>query len=229
VSRRQLVQGAGALGLGLLAGCGRWPGQASPGKRVYRLGYLGDALPLSFREGLHDLSYFEDQNLLVEYRDPGDRSDRFPPMAAELVALQVDIVVSPGSAGIRAAKDATATIPIVNLGGGRDLVEMGAVATLARPGGNVTGLTSAQDSLIGKRLQLLKEVAPAIRRVAMLWDSNVEGGFRRSLYDEPARELGIEILVVALSGPPRRDWPPSLYSISYLAFTLTWRPCELAA
>jgi putative tryptophan/tyrosine transport system substrate-binding protein len=201
-SRRQLVQGAGAVSLGLLAGCGRPSSGTQSPPRVYRLGWLGSgALPQPFREGLQELGYVEGQNLVVELRDPGERSDRAAQVAAALVTAQVDVIAAPGSEGVRAAKEVTSTIPIVGLGGGGDLVSLGHVESLARPGANVTGLTNPNDSLIGKRLQLLMEAAGPLARVVVLWDGTVPVGLRRPLYEDPARELGLDLLVADLREP----------------------------
>src|SRR5439155_26959468 len=136
-SRRQFVQGAGlalvAPVLALLGGCrASWPQAQSP-VHVYRVGYLGPAqqLPPAFREGLRELGYVEGQNLLVEPRDAEGRADRLADLAAELVALQVDVIATASSLQVTAAKAATTAIPIVNLGGGADLVDAGLVESLA--------------------------------------------------------------------------------------------------
>ena len=125
----------------------------------------------AIRVALRERGYIEGQNIATEYRYAEGKLDRLPELAAELVRLKVDIiVVSGGDPLIRAAKNATKTIPIVMTGGGTDPVEAGLVESLARPGGNVTGLTNLVRELGGKRLELLKEAVPKIARVAVLYD-----------------------------------------------------------
>ncbi len=152
--------------------------RAQQPKKVPRIGYLssGDAASESARaEGirlaLRERGYIEGQNIAIEYRYAEGKRDRFPELAAELVRLKVDIIVVAGGATwIRAAKNATKTIPIVMAGDGSDPVEAGLVESLARPGGNVTGLTNLTRELGGKRLELLKEAVPKLARVAVLYD-----------------------------------------------------------
>ena len=120
---------------------------------------------------LRERGYIEGQNIAIEYRYAEGKVDRFPELAAELVRLKVDIIVVAGGATrYRAAKNATKTIPIVMTGGGSDPVEAGLVESLARPGGNVTGITNLTRELGGKRLELLKEAVPKVARVAVLYD-----------------------------------------------------------
>jgi putative tryptophan/tyrosine transport system substrate-binding protein len=146
--------------------------------KVPRIGYLsgGDAASESIRAeairlALRELGYIEGQNIAFEYRYAEGKRDRFPEFAADLVRLKVDIiVVTGGNRIIPAAKNATKTIPIVMTGAGVDPVEAGFVASLARPGGNVTGLTNLGVEVGGKRLELLKEAVPKIARVAVLYD-----------------------------------------------------------
>jgi putative tryptophan/tyrosine transport system substrate-binding protein len=152
--------------------------QAQQPKKVSRLGYLSpvDAATDSpraegIRLALRELGYIEGQNIAIEYRYAEGRPDREPELAAELVRLKVDIiVVATGDRYIRAAKNATRTIPIVMMGQGSDPVKAGLVESLARPGGNVTGLTALTRELGGKRLELLKEAVPKVARVAVLYD-----------------------------------------------------------
>ena len=123
------------------------------------------------RLALRELGYIEGQNIATEYRYAEGKRDRFPELAAELVRLKVDIiVVAGGDSTVRAAKNATKTIPIVMAGPGSDPVEAGLIDSLARPGGNVTGITSLSGELSGKRLELLKEAVPKLVRVAVLYD-----------------------------------------------------------
>jgi len=153
--------------------------EAQQPKKVTRIGYLyqgdrvGDSTRIeAIRQALRELGYTEGQNIAFEYRYAEGKRDRFPELAAELVHLKVDIIVGPsGSAPIRAAKNVTKTIPIVMMSLATDPVEAGFVESLARPGGNVTGLTTLSRELGGKRLELLKEAVPKIVRVAVLYDA----------------------------------------------------------
>jgi putative ABC transport system substrate-binding protein len=147
-------------------------------KKVPRIGYLSSFDPPSdsagseaIRLALRERGYIDGQNIAIEYRYGEGKPDRYPGLATELVRLKVDIIVVAGGDGpIRAAKNATKTIPIVMVGPGIDPVEAGYIESLARPGGNVTGLTNLGRELGGKRLELLKEAVPKLARVAVLYD-----------------------------------------------------------
>jgi putative ABC transport system substrate-binding protein len=159
------------LALGVIA-------EAQQPKKVPRIGYLSVSDPAresaraeAIRLGLRELGYIEGQNIATEYRYAEGKRDRFPELTAELVHLKVDIiVVAGGDRVILAAKNATKTIPIVMVGQGLDPVRAGLVESLARPGGNVTGITNLSRELGGKRLELLKESVPKVARVAVLYD-----------------------------------------------------------
>jgi putative tryptophan/tyrosine transport system substrate-binding protein len=175
VNRRQVVQGAGAVGLGLLAGCGRWPGQAPVPSKVPHIGYLttggsGSREQEGFFQGLGELGYTEGQNLFVERRFAEGRPERLPAMAVELAQFPVDVIAAAGARAISAAKEATSTIPIIMTGTG-DPVELEFIGSLAHPGGNITGLSHLAGPLAGKRLELLRELVPGVSRLAVLWDS----------------------------------------------------------
>jgi putative ABC transport system substrate-binding protein len=165
IDRRMFLAGTGAV---LVAAP-----LAVEGQQAARIGYLAmnlDANPRyrdAFRQGLRDLRYVEGRNLVIEYRDAEGKPERLAAGAAELVALNVDVIVAPGTLGALAAKRATATIPIVvpTIG---DPVADGLVKSLARPGGNVTGLSNLTGDLVGKCMQLLKEAVPGATRVAVL-------------------------------------------------------------
>jgi putative tryptophan/tyrosine transport system substrate-binding protein len=180
VSRRQFVQGTGLVSLGWLAGCGQLPGQAQAPTRIPRVGYLMSSVPAAspqvaaFSAGLTELGYVEGQNIVVEYRFAKGREDRLPALAAELVQLPVDAIVTGGPPATLAAHRATHTIPIVQAVG-PDLVDIGLAASLARPGGNVTGHSPLRTQLTGKRLELLKETVPTASRVAALGNPGVPG------------------------------------------------------
>jgi len=176
--------------------------EAQQPKKVHRIGYLSawDAASESSRaEGIRlallKLGYIDGQNVSIEYRYAEGKRERYPELAAELVRLKVDIIVLAGGLiPIQAAKEATKTIPIVMTGGGADPVKTGLVESLARPGGNVTGITNLQTYLNGKRLELLKESVPKLARVAVLYDPAVPAG-RQLIHDLPvaARVLGLSI------------------------------------
>ncbi|HEY7553721.1 MAG TPA: ABC transporter substrate-binding protein, partial [Candidatus Binatia bacterium] len=154
------------------------PVQAAQPAKIPRIGYLSNtdaatdsARAEGIRLALRDLGYIEGQNIAFEYRYAEGKVDRAPEHAAELVRLKVDIiVVASGDPWIRAAKNATKTIPIVMVGVGSDPVRAGFVESLARPGGNVTGITNIAIELSGKRLELFKEAVPKLSRVAVLYD-----------------------------------------------------------
>ena len=158
--------------------------EAQQPKKVFLIGYLSSFDPASDSHGteairlaLRERGYIEGQNIVFEYRYAEGKLDRQPELAAELVRLKVDIIVAAGTdRTVRAAKNATKTIPIVMMGSGSDPVEIGLIESLARPGGNVTGLTNLNRELGGKRLELLKEAVPKIARVAVLYDPAIPTG-----------------------------------------------------
>ena len=198
VSRRRLVQGASVAGLGLLAGCGRLPGQTQESTRIPRIGFLvgssaADAATrvAAFQEGLRALGYVEGETVTVEYRYGGGSSEQLPELAADLVRLPADVLVVQGVSAAFAAQRATSVIPIVLANAG-DAVAAGLVASLARPGGNITGLSMMAELLAAKQLELLKETVPSLSEVAVLW--NPTNPFNESQLREveaAARVLGV--------------------------------------
>jgi putative ABC transport system substrate-binding protein len=145
---------------------------------------------------LRELGYIEGQNIAIEYRYGEGKRDRASELVADLVRLKVDIiVVAGGGAWVQAAKNATKTIPIVMVGSGVDPVKLGLVESLARPGGNVTGITNLARELGGKRLELLKEAVPKVARVAVLYDPAIPGSTSEVKEDLPvaARALGLTV------------------------------------
>jgi len=169
-----------ALSAMLLALCLPAEAQQQP-KKIYRIGYLWPTRPTSpdlgtdaFRRGLRELGYIEGQNLVFEFRFADGKVDRLPALATELVRLNVDVVVAVGGPSIQAAKKATETIPIVMTNAG-DPVDQGFIVSLARPGGNITGLSSLTHDLAGKRLELLKETVAKLSRLAVLWHPEAAG------------------------------------------------------
>jgi putative ABC transport system substrate-binding protein len=158
-------------------------GEARQPNKVPRIGYLSSGNPTSestgseaIRLALRERGYIEGQNIAIEYRYAEGKRDRLPELVAELVRLKVDIIVVAGGGNwVQAAKNATKTIPIVMVGPGTDPVKAGFVESLARPGGNVTGVTNLNQELGGKRLELLKEAVPKIASVAFLYDPAASG------------------------------------------------------
>lgn len=179
------------------------PAEAQPAKKVFRLGYLAANDPTfdaarddAIRAALHALGYVKGQNIVVEYRYAAGKVDRLPVLAAELASLKVDVILAAGGTNIvRAAMSATKTIPIVMMGSGVDPVEAGLVESLARPGGNVTGITNLVASLAGKRLELLRDAVGKVNRVAVLWDPRQPGNVREIKDELPvaARELRVTL------------------------------------
>ena len=187
ISRRQVILalGASALAAPLAAGAQR-PTKVTP------IGYLsGPSLSANaarieaFRQGLRELSYVEGKNIVVEWRSADGERDRLPALAAELVGLKVAVIVTGGGALTRAAKAATSKIPIV-MTNDPDPVGDGFVASLARPGGNITGLSTFAPELSGKRLEILREVVPKLSRVAVLGSSTATGYAQTLKEIEPA-------------------------------------------
>jgi putative ABC transport system substrate-binding protein len=156
--------------------------EAQPAAKVYRIGLLDFSAPdvarqawwNAFRQQMRELGYVDGQNVRFEPRWGQGDDDRLPKLAAELVGLKVDLIVTGGSNAAIAAKRATSTIPIV-MASGSDPVAVGLVASLRQPGGNVTGMTSINSELAGKRLELLRNVAPRASRIAILWDERDAG------------------------------------------------------
>jgi putative ABC transport system substrate-binding protein len=214
-SRRAFVQSAGAVGLALVAGCGLLPSHAQRPARVARLGILSqssanDAVSSpqheAFREGLRDLGYVEGQNLVLEFRYADTELERLPDLAAELVRLPVDIlVVGSGEPAIRAAKQASETLPIVFPSSSAP-VETGIVASLARPGGNATGLSDVGPELSAKRLQMLRDALPGLAQVGVLWSPQFAGSalqFQETESAAPA--LGLDLLPLPTPGAEELD------------------------
>jgi putative ABC transport system substrate-binding protein len=171
-------------------------GQQAP--KVRRIGYLftGFQPPKEFLEAMDRLGYVEGKNIAYENRAAEGQEERLPELAAELVRLNVDVIVAPGGAAGLAAKEATKAVPVVFMGGG-DPVDLGIVKSLARPGGNVTGITEISPELTGNRLELLKETFPKISTVAVLVRAGAPGitGQLRKLETE-ARALGFKLQIV---------------------------------
>ncbi len=170
-----------------------------PGK-AYRIGYISNGpgmrknSEVELQEALHKLGYIQGQNTVIEWRFSKGEVTRLPELARELVGLKVDCLVAMGIAPTRAAMQATSTIPIVMGNADDDPVRLGLIASLARPGGNVTGIISMASDLAGKRLELLKETIPSLSRVAILWDPRGPGGAGHARESEDiAPRLGLQL------------------------------------
>jgi putative ABC transport system substrate-binding protein len=181
--------------------------QAQQPKKVPRVGYLSSLSASSdstrneaFRQGLKELGYIEEKNFVIEYEFAQGKLDRLPDLAGELVRLKVDVIVVGGSTATRAAKNVTKLIPIVMINV-TDPVVLGFVASLARPGGNITGLSNLAPELGGKRLELLKEIVPQLSRVAVLGDPNSPAyGPQMNEIEIAARALGLQLQPVEVRG-----------------------------
>jgi ABC-type uncharacterized transport system substrate-binding protein len=188
--------------------------EAQQAAKIARIGYLGSRNPAvshlheAFLQGLRDLGYVDGRNIVIEYRDAKGQFERSPALAAELVVLKVDIIVVAATPVAQAAKQATKTIPIVFIALG-DPVTSGLVTSLARPGGNVTGSSFFSPELVGKRLELLKEAAPGLNRVAVLWQpGDVPERTAKDLLKEAdiaAQALGVQVQFVEARGPADFD------------------------
>jgi putative ABC transport system substrate-binding protein len=188
--------------------------EAQQAAKVARIGWLGDNpaatphLRVAFRQGLSDLGYVEGRNVVIEYRDAEGKFERFPALAAELVALKVDVIVTANVLAALAAKQATRTLPIV-FASAADPVTSGLVTSLARPGGNVTGLSSLVPELVGKCLELLTQAIPGVSRVAVLWHPGALGeGTEKDMLkraEVAARALGVRLQFVEVRGPADFD------------------------
>ncbi len=195
------------VALGLLAA--PLAAEAQQSAKVPRIGYLGYSSPAlehvgAFRQGLRDLGYAEGQSIAIEYRSAGGKPQRLPELAAELVGLKVDVIVTLATPGALAAKQATNTIPII-VAAMADPVGDGLVASLARPGGNITGLTFLGPELVPKRLELLKEAVPGVTRVAVLWHPGVysERTMRDMIKETEgaAQVLGVKLQLLGARSP----------------------------
>jgi putative tryptophan/tyrosine transport system substrate-binding protein len=188
---------------------------AQQAAKVPRIGYLANYPPGAFPElheaflqGLRDLGYVEGRNVVIEYRDAEGKFERLPALAAQLLALKVDVIVAPTTAAALAVKQATSTLPTVFAVAG-DPVGSGLVTSLARPGGNVTGLSLLLPGLVGKCLELLKQADPGVSLVAVLWrPGGYPGRTEKDMLKEAdvaARALGMRLQFVEARGPEDFD------------------------
>jgi putative ABC transport system substrate-binding protein len=186
--------------------------QAQQPKKVPRIGFLSGGSPTTsparyevFRQRLRELGYVEGNNIVIEYRWAEGKLDRFPALAAELVRLKVDVIVTWGPTATHSAKEVTNTIPIV-MANDADPVASGVVANLARPGGNITGLSTLSPELSGKRLELLKEIVPKLSRVAVLGAStSTSSALALKETELAAGALGVKLQYLDVLGPKDID------------------------
>jgi putative tryptophan/tyrosine transport system substrate-binding protein len=182
--------------------------EAQPPTHVHRIGTLSalgttpgrNPFVEAFLEGMRALGYVEGQNFVLEYRGAEGQFEGFPDLAAELVRLKADVIVAQGTPAALAAKHATTMIPVVMVGVG-DPVGSGLVASLARPGGNITGLSNLSPDLVGKQLEFLKDVRPTVSRVAVLWNpANPAHALMVRAADVAAQALGVQLHLVEARG-----------------------------
>jgi ABC-type uncharacterized transport system substrate-binding protein len=199
---RTMLSALSFLGALILPLC--LPADAQQPGKIPTIGFMRGGSPTdpeveAFRQGLRELGYVEGKNIVIEFRNTEGKTDRFASVAAELVCLKVDVIVAAGgSAVVLAAKPATDTIPIVMTNPG-DPVAIGVVASLARPGGNVTGLTSSSTDLSGKLVELLKEAVPKLSSVAVLWNPDEPGNASNFKETEvAAQSLRLKLLSLGL-------------------------------
>jgi len=188
--------------------------EAQQAAKVPRIGWLATNLAANphlreaFRQGLRDLGYVEGRNVVIEYRDAEGKLDRLPALAAELITLKVDVIVAASAAATMAAKQATRTLPIV-FAAVADPVQSGFVTSLARPGGNVTGLSVLAPELVGKCLEQLTQAVPGVSRVAVLWHPGGQGERTEKDMlkeaDVAGRALGVRLQFVEARGPADFD------------------------
>jgi putative ABC transport system substrate-binding protein len=213
MERRRFI---GVIAGGLLAA--PRAAEAQQAAKVPRIGFLGNStaaleanLVGPFREGLRELGYVEGRNILIEYRWAEGKYERFPALIAELIALKVDVIVTAGTPASLAVRKATTSVPLVMVAVG-DPIGVGLVASLARPGGNSTGLTSIAPELEGKRLELLREVVPKLSHIAVLW--NPDNPFHVGSLKETraaAQVLGIKVQLLGVR--VSEDFPAAFAAI----------------
>jgi putative ABC transport system substrate-binding protein len=206
--RRFLRGGLAAAGLVVLSGCGVGAPRVAQPARIPRIALVHIAPPDTivdrvgaFQQGLRDFGYVEGQNIVVEYRSAEGQPDRVGELVADLVQSRVDVIVTAGPQATRVAKEITSTLPIV-MAWDLDPVGSGSVASLARPGGNVTGLTSLAPATIRKGLELVKEIVPGLSRLAVFGTSDTPGNTQalREL-EAAARVLGIDLHYLEIREP----------------------------
>ena len=179
--------------------------EAQQARKVPQVGFLvftsSELRYRGFQQGLRELGYVEGQNIVIEFRSADGSLERLDDLARELVALPVDVIVSGSTSGAEASKRATRTIPIV-MANVSDPVGLGLVASLAKPGGNVTGLTTMSPEIIGKRLELIREVLPTLRRFAVIWDEDSKANAAMlTRLKSITQSLGVEVRSLPVRPP----------------------------
>ena len=203
-----LARSLAQLALSVLVFAVSFSAEAQQPTKIPRIGWItagslsaSQGRVLAFREGLRQFGYVEGKNIIIEWRSPDGKQDRMSSLAAELVHLNLDVIVTGGSGATRPLKQATSTIPIV-MAQDQDPVGNGFVATLARPGGNITGLSRLAPELSGKQVELLKEVVPNLSRLAILGNSTGPAGAEAiSKVEIASAALGIRLQYLAIRGP----------------------------
>jgi putative tryptophan/tyrosine transport system substrate-binding protein len=188
-----------------------WPQAATSQQtgKVYRVGVLfvgskqGSVPDVAFRSGLRERGYIEGQNIVVEFRTASGQYNALPGLAAELVALNLDVIFAPAEAALRACLQASRTVPVVIAAAEYDPVDVALVASIARPGGNITGVFFRQVETSGKRVELLKQAVPELSRVAIFVETG--GKFQLDETERAAQSLGITFSIIELSAPPDFD------------------------
>lgn len=231
MNRRDAVLALCSLGAAPLVSIAQQQG------KIWRVGFLAGggappdgALPASLREALRDLGYVEAKTVAYTGRWADAKLERLPGLAAELVALKLDAIVTLGSPATAATKKATTTIPIVMTGSGGDAVATGMIASLARPGGNITGMSDDAGTLSAKRLEILKEALPKAKRIAILWNTDDQAmTLRYRAIDNAARVLNVTVQPLGVREPDdfatafdamTRDRPDALFLVADALTTL---------
>ena len=231
MNRRDTVLAFLALGTAPLAAL------AQPADKQHRVGYLAaggtppdGALPATLRRALRDLGYVEGKNIAYVGRWADAKLERLPALAAELIALKPDVILTLGAPAAAAAKKATTTIPIVISGSGGDAVATGIIASLARPGGNITGMSDDAGTLSSKRMEILKEAVPKAKRIAILWNTDDQAmTLRYKAIENAARVLNVTVQPLGVREPDdfttafnamTRERPDALFLVADALTTL---------
>ncbi len=231
MNRRDTVLAFLALGIAPTAAL------AQPADKQYRVAYLGaggtppdSALPATLRKALRDLGYVEGKNIAYVGRWADAKLERLPALAAELIALKPDLILTLGAPAIVAVKKATTTIPIIITGSGGDAVATGMIASLARPGGNITGMSDDAGALSAKRMEILKEAVPKAKRIAILWNTDDQAmTLRYRAIENAARVLNVTVQPLGVREPDdfatafnamTRERPDALFLVADALTTL---------
>jgi putative ABC transport system substrate-binding protein len=206
MNRRTFLAGTGAVLLASPLAAEAEQSGKKPRIGVLNVGGGAGSVIDPFFQGLRDLGWGEGRNVVIERRNAEGHEEQLPRLAAELINLKVDVILAAGGpASLKAARDATKTIPIVMVASSRDPIGTGLIKSYAHPGGNITGIVTAPEELTGKQLEFLREVAPGLSRVGVLWDATA-GPFRpQKETAEAARSLGVEVVPFEVLEPAGLD------------------------